>query len=82
MNARSVALREELLALPVDERAELAAELLASLDDEASLGDPADVDQAWSEELLRRSEQVSSGTVSTVGWDQVLERVADRRRQR
>lgn len=82
MNARSVALREELLALPVDERAELAVDLLASLDDEAGLEDPADVDQAWSEELLRRSEQVSSGTVSTVGWDQVLERVADNRHQR
>ncbi len=82
MNARSVALREELLALPVDERADHAVQLLASLDDEDSLDDPADVDQAWSEELLRRSEQVSSGTVSTVGWDQVLERVADSRRQR
>ncbi len=82
MNARSVTLREELLALPIDERAELAVDLLASLDDEAGLEDPADVDQAWSEELLRRSEQVSSGTASTVGWDQVLERVADNRRQR
>lgn len=82
MNARSLALREELLALPVDERAELAVDLLASLDDEDSLDDPADVDQAWSEELLRRSEQISSGTVATVGWDQVLERVADSHRQR
>ena len=82
MNARSVALRDELLALPVDERAELAAELLASLDDEHSLEDPVAVDLVWSDELLRRSDQVASGAVATVGWDPLLERVAESRRPR
>lgn len=82
MNARSVALRDELLALPLDERAEFAAELLASLDDEDSLDDPVEVDLAWRDELSRRSEQIATGTVATVGWDQVLERVADNRRTR
>ena len=82
MNARSVALRDELLALPLDERAEFAAELLASLDDEDSLDDPVEVDLAWRDELSRRSEQIATGTVATVGWDQVLERVADSRRTR
>jgi len=82
VNARSVALREELLALPLDERAELAVELLASLDDEDSLDDLVDVDLAWRDELLRRSEQISSGVVATVCLDRVLERVADSRRPR
>jgi len=82
VNARSVALREELLALPVDERAGLAVELLASLDDEQSFHDPVDVDLGWRDELLRRSDEISSGAVATVGWDQVLERVADSRRLR
>ena len=82
MNARSVALRDELLALPLDERAEFAAELLASLDDEDSLDDPVEVDLAWRDELSRRSEQIATGSVATVGWDQVLERVADSRRTR
>ena len=82
MNARSVALRDELLALPLDERAEFAAELLASLDDEDSSDDPVEVDLAWRDELSRRSEQIATGTVATVGWDQVLERVADGRRTR
>ena len=82
MNARSVALRDELLALPLDERAEFAAELLASLDDEDSLDDPAEVELAWRDELSRRSEQIATGSVATVGWDQVLERVADSRRTR
>jgi putative addiction module component (TIGR02574 family) len=75
-------LRDELLALPLDERAEFAAELLASLDDEDSLDDPVEVDLAWGDELSRRSEQIATGTVATVGWDQVLERVADSRRTR
>jgi putative addiction module component (TIGR02574 family) len=82
VNARSVALRDELLALPLDERAEFAAELLASLDDEDSLDDPVEVDLAWRDELSRRSEQIATGTVAAVGWDQVLERVADSRRTR
>ena len=82
MNERSVALCEELLALPVDERAGLAVELLASLDDEQSFHDPVDVDLGWRDELLRRSDEISSGAVATVGWDQVLERVADSRRLR
>ena len=82
MNARSVALRDELLALPLDERAEFAAELLASLDDEDSSDDPVEVDLAWRDELSRRSEQIATGTVATIGWDQVLERVADSRRTR
>ncbi|MGB7877756.1 MAG: addiction module protein [Ilumatobacteraceae bacterium] len=82
MNARSAALREELLALPLDERAEFAAELLASLDDEDTSDDPVEVDLAWRDELSRRSEQIATGTVATVGWDQVLERVADSRRTR
>jgi putative addiction module component (TIGR02574 family) len=82
VNARSAALREELLALPLDERAEFAAELLASLDDEETSDDPVEVDLAWRDELSRRSEQIATGTVATVGWDQVLERVADSRRTR
>jgi putative addiction module component (TIGR02574 family) len=82
VNARSVALRDELLALPLDERAEFAAELLASLDDEDSLDDPVEVDLAWRDELSRRSEQIATGSVATVDWDQVLERVADSRRTR
>ena len=40
------------------------------------------VDLAWHDELSHRSEQIATGTVTTVGWDQVLERVADSRRTR
>jgi hypothetical protein len=40
------------------------------------------VDLAWRDELSRRSEEIERGTVETVGWTQVLERVADGRETR
>ena len=55
MNAKSAALRTEVLALPTEERAVLAVELLASLDEDASGDDPAEVDRAWGEAMVRRS---------------------------
>ncbi len=71
-----------MLSLPADERAELAVELLASLDDEVADGDSAEVDHAWGVEMVRRSQQVASGEVKTLEWDAVLERVAENRRSR
>ena len=41
VSAKSAELRDEVLALPAEERAELAVELLASLDDDA------EIDDAW-----------------------------------
>jgi len=53
--------------LPEAERAELAGSLLASLDTNI---DP-DVDAAWQQELARRLDEVRSGKVATIPWDQV-----------
>jgi len=75
-------LRDEALALPPEQRAELAVELLASLDDEIAEVDAADVDRAWGEEMLRRSAQIASGEVKTLTWDEVLAQVAENRRSR
>lgn len=79
VSTRSAALRNEVMALPVGDRAELAVELLASLDEQVSEIDPTDVDRAWGEEMMRRSQQVASGEASTVTWDEVLARVAEHR---
>jgi putative addiction module component (TIGR02574 family) len=81
VSAKSAALRNEVLALPTEERAELAAELLASLDD-VDDADPGEVDRLWGEELVRRSAQLAAGEVTGLSWDQVLERVAENRRPR
>jgi len=76
VNAASAALRSELLSLPAAERAVLAVELLASLDEEPSEDDPAEVDRAWGNEMVRRSQQITSGEVTTLSWSEVLEQVA------
>ena len=81
MNAKSAALRTEVLALPTEERAVLAVELLASLDENASADDPAEVDRAWGA-MVRRSEQIASGEVKTLSWSEVLEQVAASRSSR
>jgi len=58
---------QKALALPDSERAELAGSLIASLD--ANI-DP-DADSAWQEEVARRAEEVRTGKVVTVPWEQV-----------
>jgi len=57
MSDRARALLQEALTLPPDERAEVAAELMASLDD--SGGDPAAVQTAW--EGNRKARPASPG---------------------
>ena len=57
-------------ALPPEERARLAEELLASLDPHET-----EVEAAWDEELRRRIEEVESGTVQLVPADEVFAQV-------
>ena len=82
MNAKSAALRTEVLSLPTRERAVLAVELLASLDEDVSEDDPAEVDRAWGNEMVHRSQQITSGEVKTLSWREVLEQVAASRNSR
>ena len=49
------------LGLPIDERADLARELLASLD-----GEDEKAAEAWRDELARRAEEVREGRVQLV----------------
>jgi putative addiction module component (TIGR02574 family) len=65
VNARAKKLRAEVLELPRETRAELAHDLLLSLEDGA-LEAPADVEKAWAEELDRRILDVKEGRVKLV----------------
>lgn len=58
------------LALPENERAELAGNLLASLD---TIVDE-DADASWQQEIAHRLDEVQSGRVKTVSWSQVRDR--------
>jgi putative addiction module component (TIGR02574 family) len=59
-------LLQEALALPEDERAELAGSVIASLDSTVD----QDVDAAWQQEIVRRLQEVQSGEVKTISWEE------------
>jgi putative addiction module component (TIGR02574 family) len=58
---------DDALELPVAERAELAADLLASLDGES---DP-DVDAAWAAEIERRARDAHASPDDDIAWETV-----------
>lgn len=60
-------LLEEALALPVSDRAELAADLLASLDGVAD----ADVEAAWDAEIARRARDAVANPDDDLSWESV-----------
>lgn len=76
MTDRTQALLREALTWPADERADVAAELLASLDDCEE--DPAEVQAAWAKEIERRGRRVLAGESSGEPWEDVRNRVARR----
>lgn len=60
------ALRREALSLPVDKRAELAADLLSSLDGMS----PEELDRLWFEEAARRAEEIDRGYAKRIPADE------------
>jgi putative addiction module component (TIGR02574 family) len=58
------------LALPVEERANLANTLIDSLD--ATVDE--DVEIAWQEEVRRRIDDLRSGRVNVIPWEEVREK--------
>jgi putative addiction module component (TIGR02574 family) len=59
------------LTLGTRERADVAAELLASLD-----GEPEEeVEAAWAAEVARRIEEIETGRVELVPWEDVESRI-------
>jgi putative addiction module component (TIGR02574 family) len=77
MTERARALLDEALALPLEDRANVAAELVASLDG-LPTEDAAAVQAAWAQEIERRARRVLSGESTGEPWDSVRERTARR----
>ncbi len=61
-------------ALPADERAKLAHEILASLDGPADEG----AAEAWVREIERRVREVKNGSVKLVDWKDTRARILKR----
>ncbi|MGH9555236.1 MAG: addiction module protein [Terriglobales bacterium] len=77
MTQRAQELLREALALPPSERADVAAELLASLDGPTA-EDPAVVQSAWAREIERRNRHVQAGAAVGEPWPEVRERITRR----
>jgi putative addiction module component (TIGR02574 family) len=81
MTSRAQELLREALALPISERADVAAELLASLDD-AEAENPAEVEAAWAAEIERRARRVLAGESDGLPWEDVRRRAEAALRKR
>jgi putative addiction module component (TIGR02574 family) len=71
MTKAAEAVLADALRLDLDARAEVAAELLASLDGPADPGTEA----AWAVEIERRVAAIEAGTVKLEAWEDVKRRI-------
>ena len=67
MTERARKLLQDALELPVPERAELAADLLASLDSEPD----NEVEAAWAAEVERRAREALANPEDDIAWETV-----------
>ncbi len=68
---------QEALRLPRRERADVAAELLASLDNDLT-DDPQELEKAWAAEIERRARRVLAGESPGTPWEDVKQRIEGR----
>ena len=71
MTNTATTLLEQALSLPEHDRAELAARLLESLDDD----DRESVDAAWAQEIDRRCDALDKGEAVTSDWNEFRARI-------
>jgi putative addiction module component (TIGR02574 family) len=71
MSTRADTILDTALALPPKERAWLASELIASLEEGADV----DVEAAWAEEIEKRIAEVDSGEAETSSWEEAQARI-------
>lgn len=71
MTDKTQVIVEQALKLSPNERAEVAEQLIASLDEAPDTG----VEQAWQEEVQRRLRQIERGEVKTIPWEEVQRRL-------
>jgi putative addiction module component (TIGR02574 family) len=77
MATQSQQVLQTALALPETERAEIAASLISSLDEQADVA----ADAAWDAEIKRRLESIDRGEVQLVPWDDVMQELRGRRHE-
>lgn len=71
------AVLEVALQFQNEERADVAAELLASLDGETVV-DAREVERAWAAEIERRARRILAGESAGAPWEEVKQRLEER----
>jgi putative addiction module component (TIGR02574 family) len=61
------------MRLPEDERGDVAAQLIESLDPMAD----SDVESAWGEEIRQRIAELKDGRVKPLSWEEARKRILD-----
>lgn len=74
MSQTAEELKDQLIRLPQDERAELAQFLIDSLDGQS---DP-DAEEAWARELVKRAEEIQTGQAVGEPSEQVFARLREK----
>lgn len=75
MTEEASAILKKALALPLEARAAIADTLLGSLDQSPP---DASAEEAWSEEIKRRIEDIDSGKVQLIPYEEVRRRLIAR----
>ncbi len=76
MTDKSKRILEEAFSLSDDEKIEVVEKLLNSVE----LSEDELIDEAWRNEIMRRSKEIELGTVKTLSWDEVKEMAYKRSR--
>ena len=79
--ARNEALLQEVLKLPAEERADVAAELLASLESVPAV-EADEIEREWGAEIECRARRVLAGKSAGVPWEEVKLSVRSRLTER
>jgi putative addiction module component (TIGR02574 family) len=78
MNSHAEQILQSALGLDPHDRAEIAASLIRSLDDEMDSTMDKEVEAAWSEEIKRRIESIDKGEVQMIPWDEAIRSMRER----
>ncbi|MCI0334680.1 MAG: addiction module protein [Planctomycetes bacterium] len=74
MDTQAEQVLQTALGLSPNDRAEIAASLIESLDEETE----QDVEAAWADEIKRRLDSIDKGEVELIPWDEALRSMRER----
>jgi len=76
MSEQTQAILDAAMRLPVEERSELANQLMLSLDEEPLTESEMDaMDALWAPEIRRRVAELENGQVQSIPWEEVDARI-------